>query len=126
MTDNSGLRSNKMALEHGTQYLFCHDEGTCRGEYCTLHNRSNHAMRSFPQNWRGDKGIMERICSHGVGHPDPDEIHLDINGRDVHGCDGCGHEPATKKRPCLTHAWYNLPGNYTRKCDNCELEENLW
>lgn len=31
---------------------------------------------------------MERICPHGIGHPDPDEINLDENGRSVHGC--CG------------------------------------
>ena len=30
------------------------------------------------------------------------------------------------ERPCPLHIWYNLPGNYARKCDNCELEENLW
>jgi hypothetical protein len=46
-------------------------------------------MRAFPQLWRGDKNMMERICSHGIGHPDPDEINLDKNGRGIHGCDGC-------------------------------------
>jgi hypothetical protein len=40
---------------------------------------------------------MERICEHGVGHPDPD--HLDFvrhtkggaaaETESVHGCDGC-------------------------------------
>lgn len=29
--------------------------------------------------------MMERMCPHGIGHPDPDEITLDV----VHGCDGC-------------------------------------
>jgi hypothetical protein len=29
---------------------------------------------------------MERICDHGVGHPDPDEFMADVW---VHGCDGC-------------------------------------
>lgn len=28
------------------------------------------------------------------------------------------------KEPC-NHAWYNLPGNYTRKCEKCEMEENI-
>lgn len=28
---------------------------------------------------------MERICPHGVGHPDPDDTNPDT----VHGCDGC-------------------------------------
>jgi hypothetical protein len=37
--------------------------------------------------------LIERLCSHGIGHPDPDSLaHLDPRGRlmlDVHGCDGC-------------------------------------
>jgi hypothetical protein len=31
---------------------------------------------------------MERICEHGIGHPDPDQIMRDEAGW-VHGCDGC-------------------------------------
>ena len=33
---------------------------------------------------------MERICDHGIGHPDPDEFRI-RNGEDdgIHGCDGC-------------------------------------
>lgn len=45
-------------------------------------------MRSFPQLWRTDRGVMERVCPHGVGHPDPDEVYRDIDDF-VHGCDGC-------------------------------------
>jgi hypothetical protein len=59
---------------------------------CTIHGPSDHAMTYFPQMWRDDKGIMERICSHGIGHPDPDDVKLlGINGwtEGVHGCDGC-------------------------------------
>jgi hypothetical protein len=33
---------------------------------------------------------MERICPHGVGHPDPDEYAIASGGdAGVHGCDGC-------------------------------------
>lgn len=87
MTDN--LSSTRMQLEHSDIYLICHDELSCRGEFCTLHNRSEHRLRHLPQSWRDDKGLMERICEHGVGHPDPDEIDLDKDSRSVHGCDGC-------------------------------------
>ena len=62
-----------------------HAAGKCKNEHCTIHNPSDHSMRDFPQIWRWDRGIMERRCSHGVGHPDPDEISDD----EVHGCDGC-------------------------------------
>jgi hypothetical protein len=36
---------------------------------------------------------MERVCTHGIGHPDPDHIaFLPKDKRrweSVHGCDGC-------------------------------------
>ena len=69
-----------------------HDLALCTGQHCTVHNRSDHTMRSFPQHWRGDRGIMERICPHGVGHPDPDSPWDDDSYQWVHGCDGCCHE----------------------------------
>ena len=38
--------------------------------------------------WRIDRYIVERICPHGIGHPDPNQIlPTDDDGR--HGCDGC-------------------------------------
>jgi hypothetical protein len=51
-------------------------------------------MRAFPTLWRDDRGIMERTCPHGVGHPDPDDMgfHDRVNPghvEGVHGCDGC-------------------------------------
>lgn len=70
-----------------------HNADECSGEHCCIHNPSDHPMRSWPLNWRADKGIMERICPHGVGHPDPDDAaHHIRNGREyltTHGCDGC-------------------------------------
>jgi hypothetical protein len=81
---------DRVLLENTDLYLICHKGDRCAGEVCTMHNRSDHSMRSFPQRWRGDRGIMERICPHGVGHPDPDEYRI-ISGQesDIHGCDGC-------------------------------------
>jgi hypothetical protein len=77
-------------LENSKETLIVHSPSACYGEYCTIHNRSDHIMRSFPQHWRSDRAIMERICPHGVGHPDPDEYILTLNeGEWVHGCDGC-------------------------------------
>jgi len=78
-------------LEHSSVRLKdVHPEDQCLKEFCTIHNRSKHHMRHLPQNWREDLGIMERICEHGVGHPDPDEFMLskDIYNS-IHGCDGC-------------------------------------
>jgi hypothetical protein len=61
-----------------------HSEERCAGEVCVMHNPSDHHMRDWPYNWRDDRGLMERICPHGVGHPDPD-----VRGDLTHGCDGC-------------------------------------
>ena len=77
-------------LEHSTARLSeVHGLGSCAGDFCTIHNRSNHNMRSFPQHWRADRGIMERICPHGVGHPDPDSPWEFDSYMWIHGCDGC-------------------------------------
>lgn len=56
----------------------------CAGQSCSIHNPSDHHMRNWPLHWRDDRGICERTCPHGIGHPDPDGI-----GDGVHGCDGC-------------------------------------
>ena len=80
-------------LENTDIKIWTHKKDQCMGERCTVHNLSKHHMRSWPQWWRGDRGIMERICEHGVGHPDPDDYRCmnDASER-VHGCDGCCHE----------------------------------
>ncbi|MBF9135194.1 hypothetical protein I0C86_40665 [Plantactinospora sp. S1510] len=57
---------------------------------CTIHSPSNHPMIGWPQNWRGDRKSMERVCEHGVGHPDPDDLQVRVRrGARVHTCDGC-------------------------------------
>lgn len=74
--------------------LWTHKAEVCANDpACVIHDPSDHHMRDFPLHWRDDRGLMERICPHGVGHPDPDGLafHLEA-GRDymgVHGCDGC-------------------------------------
>jgi hypothetical protein len=65
----------------------------CQGRSCCIHNPSDHSMRQFRTHWRADRRLMERICPHGVGHPDPDDIaykeKLGMTHEGVHGCDGC-------------------------------------
>lgn len=80
-----------ITLEHTTLFFKkMHSTQTCEGQPCTIHNRTNHSMRKFPQHWRGDRAIMERICEHGIGHPDPDEYKLALYPHEAtHGCDGC-------------------------------------
>ena len=72
-----------------------------REGYCPIHTPSDHHMRDWPCNWRMDTQVLERICPHGIGHPDPDalEYHRWASGKEipwqsVHGCDGCCATPA--------------------------------
>lgn len=72
-----------------------HEKDECDG-LCPIHNPSDHSMRDFPLHWRADRGLMERICPHGVGHPDPDHMARveRLRGKEfadaeaIHGC--CG------------------------------------
>lgn len=81
-----------------------HRKGDCRlPDQCVVHNPSDHHMRSWPLEWRADRGLFERVCRHpwepwtSVGHPDPDDIAFKraTMGDEfayyeaVHGCDGC-------------------------------------
>lgn len=85
-------------LEHSTIRLYTHEASDCTSGRCTFHKRTDHHMRSFPQFYRFDRGIMERKCTHGVGHPDPDDTNI-INGVDdgSHECDGCCIRFATEE-----------------------------
>ena len=70
--------------------LRTHRADACTGRNCVIHNPSDHPLKDAPLNWRGDRGLMERICDHGVGHPDPDDIAYKVSigrmGEGVHGC----------------------------------------
>jgi hypothetical protein len=66
-----------------------HDPVECAGRYCCIHNPSDHPMRNWEQLWRDDRGLMERVCEHGIGHPDPDDPKSANALERMHGCDGC-------------------------------------
>lgn len=63
-----------------------HSHKQCAGEYCTIHNRSLHHMRGWPQHWRSDRGIMERVNPFGGACPDPDSPWPKGSSQWVHGC----------------------------------------
>jgi hypothetical protein len=82
----------------GPTMVRVHSASVCANDpHCCIHNPSVHRLDSAKMNWRADKGLMERICEHGIGHPDPDDIAHKRRtiGEDyasamaVHGCDGC-------------------------------------
>lgn len=61
-------------LEHSTDVLMhTHRAGQYAGKHCTIHRRSNHALRRWTQAWCPDTVAMYRVCRHGTWYPDPDE-----------------------------------------------------
>ncbi|KQS98720.1 hypothetical protein [Cellulomonas sp. Leaf395] len=81
--------------------LRTHGRASCAGpEPCPIHRPSGHPLRMAPMAWRADVGLLERICQHGVHHPDTDALaHLRRNDADLdvaelarHHCDGCCRE----------------------------------
>lgn len=84
----------------GTQRT--HGPGQCAGDRaCPIHRPLDHPLRTAPLAWRDDGELLERICAHGVHHPDVDSLaylerthpsthHLQIERHDCDGC--CGTE----------------------------------
>jgi hypothetical protein len=83
-----------------------HAPSLCKGEYCAIHNPSDHHMREWPTQFSerrhpivggGVFVLTERVCRHGIGHPDPDSLNYAtragvlgaVKGLGIHGCDRC-------------------------------------
>ena len=83
----------RYVLPDGSELVNVHSEGRCAGTVCIIHNPTDHHMMDWPLHWRSDRAIFERICEHGVGHPDPDQFEFwtlyDRMSEGVHGCCGC-------------------------------------
>lgn len=84
-------------LESG-QVLQTHPRGVCMGTWCCIHAPMPGPWESWPRWWREDRGIMERTCPHGVGHPVAEmyepAIAMGHEGMLVHGCYcGCPCSP---------------------------------
>lgn len=84
-------------MQVGQIDLRIHDASRCEGQHCPFHNPSEHKMKFWEMNVRLDnKALVERMCRHGVGHPDPDSLAYfeskGISYMGVHGCDGCCYD----------------------------------
>jgi hypothetical protein len=83
------IEGTPLARSHG---LLHHRQVDCRGGHCPFHAPSDHPLNDSPMNLRSS-GLIERMCEHGIGHPDPDSVAFmkehGQNGFGVHGCDGC-------------------------------------
>lgn len=76
-------------LESG-QSLQTHNSGQCFGQWCAIHRPMPGPWESWPRQWRDDRGILERVCPCGTGHPVAEMYEWAIaNGKGfelVHGC----------------------------------------
>lgn len=79
--------------------LVVHSKEVCDGAPCVIHAPTDHHMRAWPLKWRTDRQIFERICPHGIGHPDPDQ-----RADGTHGCDGCCSPPSPTPTTHLTRS----------------------
>lgn len=71
-----------------------HNPNACAGRGCAIHNHpSDHPLKDAPMIWKNARGILERLCQHGVGHPDYDSAlyltSIGAEAQNIHACDGC-------------------------------------
>lgn len=105
--------------------LRTHPPEACAGRHCCIHNPSDHHMKDWDYNWREDLNLMERLCPHGVGHPDPDDVaykrSIGLEHLAVHGCDGCCIPPA-QAQAIAAQAAADEPEQDPDICPNCECQ----
>jgi hypothetical protein len=74
--------------------VLTHAKERCQGRNCVIHNPSDHHMRGWEKRFHQPSQQTIRVCKHGLGHPDPDDVaywqqiaHRRISTK--HECDGC-------------------------------------
>lgn len=61
--------------DYGNRIIHVHaPTKECFERGCTIHNHSEAAKKQGKQLWRHDRQMFERVCEHGVGQPDYDQI----------------------------------------------------
>lgn len=85
-----------MAFSGTGQVMLYHKADLCEGQFCPMHNPSDHHMKTWPMHGRSDLKLplIERICPHDATHPDPDSLawclRMSPEFTAHHGaCDGC-------------------------------------
>jgi hypothetical protein len=71
-----------------------HQPSQCSDHPCVIHNTGSlHPLTMEPAFWNAEQGCIERVCYHGVHHPDRDDeayyISMGHGSRDHDDCDGC-------------------------------------
>lgn len=75
-------------LEGGQVLTGVHDEKACAGDKCPIHNVSFHNLVGMEQRWNAVYRRIERICTCGVWHIDPDDstIYTEHDCCDLNCC----------------------------------------
>jgi hypothetical protein len=98
VADETLFGRNDFIFLHSGEIMRTHPESACESNrYCCIHKPSSHPLNNQPLMWRSDRRLMERLCTHGVGHPDPDDLRFKsemmpvdiVEAIGIHGCDGC-------------------------------------
>jgi len=81
-TDSTGLK------------IQTHHSRDCKGENCSIHNPSSHKLDKARQVWDDENKLMQRVCEHGLKHPDFDDVKFNKDAKSnanygKHNCDGC-------------------------------------
>lgn len=82
-------------LEDGN-LLQTHGPDQCEGNFCALHNPSDHPLKHAVMRWDSSRNLMVRFCIHGLWHPDPDDIAFKHRANSVYWASIC------EKHPCDT------------------------
>ena len=86
---------DKFIDDFGNTY-WVHKRVVCTGTHCAIHNPSDHHMKTWPMLVRAST-LIERMCGHRCGHPDPDSVaFFESVGKghlSSHGCDLCCWSP---------------------------------
>ncbi len=88
---------NEQTLLESGQVIWHHPTAHCFGEWCAIHRPMPGPWASWPRLWREDRGIMERTCPHGVGHPVAEMVGRVRDDELDHACDGCPCGPSEQE-----------------------------
>lgn len=82
---------------------FVHSQMACAYRHCAIHGTASiHPLSMEPLIWDDDYQTVQRLCAHGIKHPDKDNVDYfeEIGGFPyVHNqCDGCCTEEGYKTK----------------------------
>lgn len=98
----------------------------CEEHGCVIHNPTLEAQMIGETFWSLAHGRMERICEHGVHHPDPDAVAWRLRKglfpNVDHDCDGCCDPERLAQQARQRVANMKAFGGLMCECGTCDVE----